>query len=538
MSVLRQNLDHLVALLHSAGIRRWAVSPGSRNAPIVAGFIRHGGFELHSFPDERSAGFAALGMSIGEKYPAGVICTSGSATLNLYPAICEAYYQRIPLFVVTADRPEELIDQWDGQTIHQKELYEKHILASFETPDMDDEYSTLLLEQLVYEAAETALTPVQGPVHLNVPLRDPIYAGLENEAVPAEIEHAFAPHWTEFAPIDVPVLTADLNAFKKILILCGQSLPNIHISQALEEVKKSYPIIADITSNQFQHGLPNWDAALLAKDIPDSLHPDLIISIGLSFVSKPLKLFLQKIPDLVHWHISPAGFVGDPFLTDPEIKRTDPALFLAAVAAHEHAENIPYLEAWKGFCSGAEGGLSTFPRLKINHKKELEIVRQILHHANKKTAVHFGNSMPIRYAGWIGNTNAEVYCNRGTSGIDGCISTAIGYAMARPDQQVVCVVGDVAFFYDSNAFWTNAIPSNLKVILLNNFGGKIFDFISGPDKEPRIKKWIETPHKLEASHVASLYGLDYQCFENSIADDVLNGFLHAKACGILEIQVG
>jgi 2-succinyl-5-enolpyruvyl-6-hydroxy-3-cyclohexene-1-carboxylate synthase len=535
MSVLRQNLDHLATLLHTAGITRWVVSPGSRNAPIVAGLLRHGGFELHSFPDERSAAFAALGMSMGEKYPTGILCTSGSAVLNLYPAICEAYYQRIPLLVLTADRPAELVDQWDGQTIHQKDVFEKHILGSFEVPEMDDDYSTLLLEKMVFEAVELAVTPLQGPVHINVPLRDPIYSGLEEPFEAIEVENPFTPRWSDFPEIDAAVLYANLQHYKKILLLVGQSLPNVHASLALDKLSSQYPIFADITSNQSLHAVDGWEAALSSTAIPDEMLPELIISIGLSFVSKPLKKFLQRGENIEHWHIAPAGFVGDPFLTDPETKNTDPSLFLQAMAMYENQNCTEYAAAWRAICADKAADVVHWQHLKKHHVTEFKMVRQVLQNAGKKNAIHLGNSMPVRYACWTGKSEAEIYANRGTSGIDGSLSTALGYAISRSDQQVICITGDIGFFYDSNAFWCDKIPANLKVILLNNAGGKIFEFIDGPEQEPGLKKFIQTPHHFTAQHIAAHYGIAYQTSETLPNQADLQAFLAQEGCAIWEI---
>jgi len=532
MSNLRQNLDFIAELLQQAGVVSWAVSPGSRNAPIVAGMLRRGDFKLHSFPDERCAGFAALGMSLAEKYPAGVICTSGTAVLNLYPAICEAFYQRVPMLVITADRPKELIDQWDGQTIHQKDIFEKHILASYEVPDLDDDFSMPELETLIYEAVNIACGPIPGPVHINIPLRDPIYSGIEEEFEFHSDLPDFIPFVSEKKIPDFSVLKSDLSQYNKILLLFGQEVPNIHVENAVRNLQNAFPVFADVCSNLQTFSVKNWECALSGSQVPEEFEPDLVISFGLSITSKSLKKYLQGL-EFEHWHISPAGFVGDPFQSNPRIIRNDPALFLESLIECGNESHQNYCNLWKQHCMKTDTENPIF--LKKQFLNEFLNVKHILHLTGKEHALHLANSMTVRYAGWAGNSTSEIYCNRGTSGIDGTMSTAIGYALKRPEQKVICVTGDIGFFYDANALWTTLIPNNLRIIINNNFGGKIFEFIEGPNRIKELKPFVQTNHKMTASLIAAQYGLTYLSFQNSITNEAIEDFLNLPSAAILEI---
>jgi 2-succinyl-5-enolpyruvyl-6-hydroxy-3-cyclohexene-1-carboxylate synthase len=533
--MIRQNLDQLATLLFAAGVRTWAVSPGSRNAPIVAGFLRHGGFQIHSFPDERCAAFAALGMSQATGYPCGVICTSGTAVLNLYPAICEAYYQRVPLVVITADRPAELIDQWDGQTIHQNEIFEKHILESFETPqELNQINAQQKLEEIIYDAVETSISPVAGPVHINIPLRDPIYEDLELPFFQTKPSKPFVFLKNPTAPIDANYLHAELLKYPKILIVGGQHIPDQHLQYELLKVSHKIPVLGDITANIQHCGIENWEAAFTNSTLDETLQPDLLITFGLSLTSKKLKNYLQKNKPKAHWHLSLGGFTGDPFQTSPETKVIDPAAFFATCASMENVGNDAYLYNWRLFCENGLKKDSLF--LNKEHQKEFELVASVIQNCDHTNALQLGNSMTIRYAGMAGKTGADVYCNRGTSGIDGSLSTAVGFAIANLDKKAICILGDVSFFYDSNALWTNKLPQNLQIIILNNGGGKIFDYIDGPNKEKGLIDYIQTPHTLNAAHLAAHFHIKYCSLNFGIDDSKLFSILDNNEIQIIEFS--
>lgn len=506
---MRQNLDALASALFEAGVTRWAVSPGSRNAPVVAGLIRHGGFELQSFPDERCAAFAALGMSQATAYPCGVICTSGTAVLNFAPAVTEAYYQRVPLLVLTADRPEELIDQWDGQTIHQDGIFEPHVLWSATLPqDTDSRKCETDIIETVYQAVETCMSPVCGPVHINIPLRDPIYQDLDQPFYRLETVRPFIFRKAESETPDAAVLRTQVGQFSKVLVLAGQMTPDFHLQPWLYQVSQRLPVIGDITSNIGSAGLDSWEMAFQTLDADPDLCPELLITMGLSVTNKRLKQFLRRYKPEQHWHISTAGFVGDPFQTQPQQKTIDPAAFFHALAESNYSCG-PYRQQWEDFCIKGKHQ-NQWPPAGSDTRTELELVRDILKHSDESICFQTGNSMAIRYAGWAGNTRSSVWCNRGTSGIDGSLSTAVGFALANPANQVVCILGDMSFLYDSNGLWTDQIPGNLHIVILNNQGGSIFNFIEGPGQEPGLKTYVNTPHRFHAEHLAAHYGLGYR----------------------------
>lgn len=494
LSHLRQNLDAFAHAFKALGIDHIVVSPGSRNAPIIAGFIRVGGFTMLSAPDERAAAFMALGSAQATGKPAVVICTSGTAVLNLYPGICEAFYQRIPLIAITADRPENLIDQWDGQTIHQKDIFEKHILQSFHL-NSDLHESEAAKELLNYVARANAISTGNpcGPVHINIPLKEPIYADLDS---PVE---------TDFTPTE---LLAENSHEKisipdewlktgKILFLVGQHKPDENLRHVLRSVSQMFPVVTDVLSNA--HSKDTLGCTETMDMLSDMHRPDILITMGMGVVSKSLKIQLRKLDITSHFHLGDGGFTGDPFFTRPITLKADAAAVMADWIQQYGGKPDPYfLHAWITVCSE-----------KSSQDTEPTIIRSILKNIPEDACLQLGNSMVVRYANGCNKLPQTVFGNRGTSGIDGSVSTAMGYAWANPEHQVYCITGDIGFLYDKNAWWCNPLPKNILVVILNNRGGMIFDRLHGPEKLPELRNFVHTPHHFDAKAIATHYNVPY-----------------------------
>lgn len=518
--MLRENLDFIATLFYEAGITQWAVSPGSRNAPIVASFLRHGQFTLHSFPDERAAAFAALGMSLENQYPAGVICTSGTAAINLYPAVCEAFYQRTPLIVLTADRPANLIDQWDGQTIHQQNLFQPHCLDFFaiEGHSIDQ----ISLQNTIYSAVETSQFPINGPVHINLSLADPIYDGLSKPFFNTQPSKPFVFKHNTPEPVTAELILETIpESFSKILVIVGQHNPSQSLSEALSLLQNKIPVLTDICSHQIEFGIQNWDLALSSNDFPENLVPEILVTIGMATISKPLKTILRKYKPK-HIHVCESGSVGDPFQTNPTILYHHDADFLTALYLH-NAENTDYLTLWENL-----GYLANTSKLSSNYLSEYLLVKTIMDLDGDSPVLHFGNSMSIRYASWVGQSKSQIFCNRGTSGIDGSLSTAVGFALANPNKKNICILGDISFLYDSNAMWTNHFPQNLKIIVINNGGGQIFSWINGPLEEPKLKPFIETPQSYQFADLCKFFQLSHIAMKNPLSADKVKEIINSN----------
>jgi 2-succinyl-5-enolpyruvyl-6-hydroxy-3-cyclohexene-1-carboxylate synthase len=535
-------------LLADAGITRWMVSPGSRNAPLVASMVKHGGFDLHSFPDERVAAFAALGAAQGSRYPVGVICTSGTAAANLYPAVCEAYYQRIPLLVLTADRPPELIDQWDGQTIHQHNLFHPHTQGNFNLPTIapsNDLPTTLLsLQTTLQTAIAKTIYPIPGPVHINLPLRDPIY----NDVSLAFQHIAPTKPFLLHHPTPPPVNETDASQWishtnpqqPRILIVVGMHHPQTELSLALQSLQTRLPILTDIVSQQHAQGLPPWDRAFLGGAPGEGLRPDILITLGMGVVSKPLKLWLKSQKPKKHFHISPLQApVGDPFHTHPEHlpHHEVDALFALDQALQVSASATNYLNNWQQWISESLSQMGDgLPHTAGEvYQSEFAVVNDLLSSCDARFTIHMGNSMSIRYASWAMQSEARIFANRGTSGIDGSLSTAVGYAMANPDTHCVAILGDVSAIYDAHALWTNQLPNNLSIVVLNNRGGQIFNWIGGPKDVPALMPLIETPHNYNFKHLCNLYQIQYAHHTDQPNTPWPTRFLNQLDCTLWEV---
>ena len=508
--ILQPILD-LVAICAAQGIRQVVLSPGSRCAPLTLAFARHPEMEVRTISDERSAGFIALGMAQQLKQPVVLVCTSGSAVLNYYPAIAEAFFQQIPLLVLTADRPPEWVDQWDGQTIFQEEVYGKHVKKSFRFPDTFAHPDQVRhAHRISNEAILLSQQFPAGPVHINIPLREPFY--------PEEGEIFHFPKHPSVVTLEsaevrlsdgaLEKLTSELVPFRRILLVPGQQASNPILLAVIERLAQNQQaiVVADSLSNlQGKGTITLHDHWLGREEFHTALAPDLVISFGKSIISKSLKLFLRK-QDIQHWHIQPDGQAKDTYAGLTRILGSDPLDFLNWLATHLPPLESDYAQRWQLL---EEQVTNILPKaLKEVEFGEYRAVMQVLEALPATGQLHVANSMAIRYVNFLGRRTQEVYCNRGTSGIDGSSSTAVGASLIC-QEPVTLLTGDMAFFYDRNAFWHNYPMPNLRVIVLNNHAGGIFRLIDGPARQPELEEFFETKQALTAKSLATEYGFQY-----------------------------
>ena len=505
-SILIKNTQHiydLVGLCADFGVEKAVVCPGSRCAPLLIGFGKHPNIETISVTDERSAGFVGLGLAQQTGNPVVLVCTSGTAAQNFAPAVIEAYYQNVPLFVLTADRPPEWIDQWDGQTIRQKNLYIEHIKGCF----VYDEDTTSVGKK----ALELALEGALGPVHLNIPIREPFYPDSFEEI--RFNEKAQRPQSKNIYKIDESVwdeFESILNLSEKVLVLGGQTEPNQELIELLNQL--DIPIVGDVISNL--HGLEGVinSSDLIFKTDEEFLVPDFLITFGRSVISKNLKLYLRKNKPKVHWHIG-EGMVGDPFQSLTKIIKTPPLQFFT-----DWLDMVIKINDQDDYCnllkdtqkSVDEDFDLTLDNAEFNY---FNAVRSVLKQLPQNSVLHLGNSMPVRIANFIGikESTIDIWCNRGTSGIDGVVSTAVGHALAEPNRKHTLIIGDLSFFYDRNGLWLNhEFPTNLQIVILNDSGGGIFNIIPGPPKQDGLTDLFTTPHQRTAKLTAQEFNLTYR----------------------------
>ena len=504
-------VNHIAAACAAAGIQQAIICPGSRNAPLTMAFARHPNIKCHSVVDERSAGFIALGMAQQTQFPVALLCTSGSAVVNFYPAVVEAFYQRVPLLIITADRPPELIDQWDGQTMHQNGVFGKHIKAQYTMPD---DYSLpQVFSQTTLAAFSDAVSGLQGPVHINVPLREPLYNAINDTFSYPQVE--YKTQQTQAEKHSVDALQQAFASAKRVMIFSGAGKRDEALNNALSQIGQSAAILADVVSNQHSAGnIRHWDFLLAKKEeaITNELKPDLLITTGTSTVSKNLKLFLRKNKPQYHFHISPTGEVADPFQTSPQVVKGDIAQILSQL--NRQNQTTHYWQSWNYW----DGRIEQLNAQYFSQAPfcEFSSVKQILNSLPAKGQLQLANSMAVRWANLLGVKKelAAVYSNRGVSGIDGCTSTAVGAAYAQPQETVTLITGDVAFFYDSNALWNKFAPANLRIIVLNNSGGGIFRLIDGPGQMAELDEFLATRHQRNARLLCQDMGVEYASANN------------------------
>lgn len=509
--MISPSVVQLVSLCAAHGVGHAILSPGSRCAPLTLAFARHPKIHTRTISDERSAAFIALGMAQQLQKPVVLVCTSGSACLNYYPAIAEAYFQQIPLLVLTADRPPEWIDQYDGQTIFQENVFGKHVKGSFSLPTESSSPETSWhARRVTNEAVQLTQSFPKGPVHINIPLREPFYPA-QNEVLDFD-ESGFVKLSTAQVSLSTDTrkkITDILPQYRRILVLCGQQRPNPKIQSLLDSLakKNKLVVLSDTISNcQSDETICLHDHWLANENIHTDLQPDLILSFGMSIISKSLKLFLRK-SQADHWHVQPDGKAKDTFRRLSRILSSDVEAFLDWFAGVCPSSDPDFITNWRSLESQVKRKLPEI--LQAADFGEYPAMSEVLKRIPPFSKVHVANSMAVRYLNFLGKRSQEVICNRGTSGIDGSNSTAVGCTFTTKEP-VTLLTGDMAFFYDRNAFWHNYSMPNLRIILFNNHAGGIFRLIEGPSKQPELAEYFETKQALNGRGLAKEFDFDYQ----------------------------
>lgn len=498
----------IIEIFRAKGIQNIVISPGSRNAPLTIGFVNNPNFTCYSVADERCAAFFALGIAQQINKPVAVVCTSGSALLNYYPAFSEAFYSEIPLIVVSADRPKIKIDIGDGQTIRQENVFANHSLFNANL----DEFPSDENDFLINEAINTAFAK-KGPVHINAPFEEPLYETVETLSVgPKIISNAFLNNEVE----DISAFANDWNSAKKKLVLIGGLHPNTIEQKFLDVLgnDNSVVVMTEVTSNvHHQNFFTNIDTIITPFTNEDFLEfqPDVLLTFGGMIVSKRIKAFLRKYQPKQHWHIDELR-AYDTYSCLTKHFEVEPNKFFESFFSKTIKIESDYQEKFlKIRTLRAVKHIEYIDKIPFTDLKAFDI---ILPKLPANTHLQISNSSPIRYAQLVSiDKTIEVFCNRGTSGIDGSTSTAIGAAVANK-KPAVLIAGDIGFLYDSNALWNNYIPKNFKIILMNNGGGGIFRILPGHNETPVFNTFFETSHCLTAEHLAKMYGLNYLTASN------------------------
>ena len=508
--------DHFAAaelarLCALKGVKHAVISPGSRSAPLVMSFHRQPGIECHVVIDERSAAFFALGMAQQLHQPVVLICTSGSAVLNYGPAIAEAFYQRIPLLVITADRPEEWVDQGEGQAIRQQGVLALHMKRSVQLPrSPQDDLSRWHCGRLINEAIDTTLLPVAGPVHVNVPFAEPLYGSTDQVAN----SRLIAPVMTEsfILPDQARWLIQALSTRKKVMVLAGQGTWSEGLRKQLVQLATlpQVTVHTEATSNLDEPGFITCIDRVIEgvneKNQAD-LAPDLLITFGGAIVSKRIKSLLRKWKPAQHWNIDAGQRHYDTYQSLTHDIAVSPEIFFAQITNGLRGNESIYGEAWRMVDERTRG----LHQQLIAEAPfcDLTVFNTLLDRIPGESDVHLANSTPARYAQLFDRTRGlRFFSNRGTSGIDGCTSTAVGASFAT-GKLTTLLTGDTAFCYDSNAFWNEHLSPHLRVIVIDNGGGNIFRYIEGPDTDATLLPYFEAPHGRSIEKLVRSFDLAY-----------------------------
>ncbi len=545
------------------GIKDIVISPGSRNAPLTIGFTEDDSFNCYSIVDERCAAFFALGIAQQLQRPVAVLCTSGSALLNYYPAVAEAFYSNIPLVVISADRPFYKIDVGDGQTIRQDHVFDRHIgysanlkqdvshaIAEIEQYAPQCIEGDVNAEQLrIQDANDVELNKALNlaiaeklPVHINVPFEEPLYGKIHQATV--------KPYFNKIIENDAKVENLDefsklWNSAERKLVLVGVNRPNSVEQKYLDQLASdpSVIVLTETTSNiHHPNFFPSIDSIIAPIEISDrkellfeALQPEILFTFGGLVVSKKVKAFLRKYKPKHHWHID-KNKAYDTFFALSHHFKYHLNDFLDQFLRSVQSVESEYFKHWNGFRFEYESKRAEY--LERIPFSDLAAFKQIFESMPNNVQLQIANSSAIRYAQLFNlKPSIEVFCNRGTSGIDGSVSTAIGASVVS-DKQTVLITGDLSFFYDSNALWNNYIKSDFRIILINNDGGGIFRILPGQEETSNFETYFETTHKLNAAHLCKLHGMEYSCVseENLLTNELGRFFAGTTISKLLEIR--
>ncbi|HMM01728.1 MULTISPECIES: 2-succinyl-5-enolpyruvyl-6-hydroxy-3-cyclohexene-1-carboxylic-acid synthase [unclassified Dysgonomonas] len=505
MFSVKKNVLQTVAILKAYGIRHVVMSPGSRNAPLMQTFSQDSSFDCHVIVDERNAAFYALGIIQCTRKPVVICCTSGTALLNYAPAVAEAYYQQLPLIVVSADRSQEWIGQMDGQTLPQAGVFGSLVKKSVNLPEIETERDTWFCNRLINEALIDCMTDAQGPVHINVPISEPLF-DYSVEKLPevrkinlASIEKS----------VDTTPFSDKWNHLPKRMIIVGQLPKSPGLVKVLEKLvgRNDCIVLVEHPSNCVSPlFISNFDALLYA--IPDEKKtdfvPDLVVTIGGHIVSKRLKQFLRGNKPVSHWHITPSGEVVDLFQSLTDLVETDNEKFLKALYnAISADEQRPYSGLWKEASEKITEPSSETPF------SDIQAMGDFLKRLPGNSVLHLANSSTVRNAQlYLLDKSVNVFCNRGTNGIESSLSSAIGFASVY-EGITYLVIGDLSFFYGLNSLWNISHIKNLRILLVNNGGGGIFHLLPGLNKAPSLKQYVAATHNTGAGEWVRASGMKY-----------------------------
>lgn len=517
----KENVNILTSLLLEYGVSDAVVCPGSRNAPIVHNLSVCEAIRCRPVTDERSAAFYALGLAIATRRPTVVCVTSGSALLNVMPAVAEAAYQHVPLVVISADRPQQWIDQLDGQTIPQSDALGRFVRKAVQLPEPHNDEERWLCRRLVNEAMHLATCRQGAPVHINVPISEPLFE-FDTEQLPQlsrfnNIKRAAI----KDASMDMPEAFHEAT---RPMIVIGQLAHGTVSHETIRLLSEKYVVMSEPLSNPSYMTI-HFDEAIRYivsdnssinddEDDKTAYYPDYVIYVGDTLVSKPARRFLRnaKAPSCL---ITPdAADIHDPLMTLTDIVECDTdsinTLLASLCDAPDTDERCRFHDRWQSFLDAYAAHADAYAP-EYSQMATVKYFEEQLADLDIDICVHYANSSAVRLACIY--AQHYVWCNRGVNGIEGSLSTAAGFSLATHDM-TVCVIGDLSFFYDQNALWNSNLRGNLRIILLNNRGGGIFRQLPGLSDSPAADDLVMASHENTAQGICTQNDIGYMSAKN------------------------
>lgn len=520
-------------ILVASNITNCVLSAGSRNAPLIMALARRKEIRTIVIEDERTAAFVGLGMAQRGSKPVAIVCTSGSALLNYTPAIAEAYYQKVPLLVVSADRPEEWIDQDDCQTIKQNGVLEKIVKKTFDIPSRySDEDSKWYVNRMLNDAV---LSCTDAPIHINFHFAEPLYASHLYEENSARVIKKMSPTY------QLPKsLIQEYQKAKRVMFVVGfGDYSKLAISNLQQLARKQNTVILTETIANI-HGVEiirSIDRIISVATDEDweSLCPDLLITMGGSWLSRKLKSKLRQMNINQHWHVGKCDDIID--VTKQLTHHIDchPETFLMHINDSTEECNSNYSTSWQE--SYLKATASHNELVNSAPWSDMKVFNTLFSLLPNDCELQFSNGTPIRYAQLFGNDiTVRTNCNRGVSGIDGCTSTALGASLIS-NQQTILITGDMSFCYDLGALGCSIKNPKFKIIVIDNGGGGIFRFIQGPTTLPELEDYFVVKRERNIKGIAQAF--DYRFFEASDEQSLnikMSEFLQCNHCAVLSIK--
>lgn len=540
----------LINLLEARHVNTAVVSPGSRNAPLINAVMASDKITTEVVIDERSAAFIALGFAVISKSPVALICTSGSALLNYAPAIAEAFYRKVPLIIISADRPEEWIDQDDSQTIRQPYSLNNYVWRSYDIPWVDNKSYRWFANRIFNEALLFSIKKSL-PVHINIQIQNPASLPADFPKEESRVIDLISPE-PRLTVTDFRKLGMEIKSPTRIMVICGFSAPDKALNQALMKLARLSNVVVLTETIANLHGkdfINSIDVTLNAlPEKYESYLPDVVITFGGALVSRHIKALLRKNPPHEHWHIGSDDHLIDCLTAITRQIDVSPTHFFQGLASalQPYSAESDYSDIWSILKDKANSILQS----TVAHAPwcDLKCFATLLPLIPRRWNVQFSNGTPIRYAQMYGDKQYHrCDCNRGVSGIDGCTSTAIGASLAYPNDVTLLITGDMSMQYDIGSLASNCITPQLKIVVIDNGGGAIFHFIDSTREMPVKDKVFSSPMMLPLKDLATAYKFAYYRADDSTslretfalfaAESTRPALLHISTSGILSADI-